>query len=191
MTSDLAKYKHNITPAIIASIINTPTVPGRNVGIPDMMALQHIYLVNGQASMSGQLMCALVARAGHRVKVTWKKDDTAVAEAWRRDPWSRELEHVGTIEFSPLDAELAGLNEKGTYQQYPRVMMAWRAISQLCRIYFADTLMGIAYVPEEVDADNSIEPLPLDTIDVEMTPDAELENGAAIIEDVLEGEIVE
>ena len=51
--------------------------------------------------------------------------------------------------------------------------------------------MGIAYVPEEVGADDSIEPLPVTTLDVEMDSDTELEQGAAIVVEVLEGEIVD
>ena len=164
---------------------------GRNVGIPDMMALQHIYLVNGQASMSGQLMCALVNRAGHRIKVSWQKDGTAVAEAWRRDPWTKELEMVGLISFGAEDAELAGLADKDTYKSYPRVMRAWRAISQLCRIYFADCLVGIAYVPEEVDASDDVEPLPVSSLDVEMPDDVEIENGLAHIDDIIEAEVID
>ena len=191
-------------------LIKTPTVPlryresptgvadmmsviltGRDINIPDMMALQHIYLVNGQASMSGQLMCAVVNRAGHRIKVKWMDDGTAVAEAWRRDEWTHELDMVGLTSFSIEDAEIAGLADKGTYVSYPRVMRAWRAISQLCRIYFADCLMGIAYVPEEVGADDSIEPLPVDSIDVEIVDDVELEQAGAVVEFLLDAEVVD
>ena len=209
-SAELAINKQDITLKTLGVLIKTPTVPtryresptgvsdmmsviltGRDVGIPDMMALQHIYLVNGQASMSGQLMCALVNRSGHRIKVSWQKDGTAVAEAWRRDPWTHELEMVGLVSFGAEDAELAGLADKGTYMQYPRVMRAWRAISQLCRIYFADCLMGIAYVPEEVGANDAIEPLPVSSLDVELTPDAELEQAAAVTVEVLDAEIVD
>ena len=131
--ANLAIRDQDITLKTLGVLIKTPTVPkryrdsptgvadmmsviltGRDVGIPDMMALQHIYLVNGQASMSGQLMCALVNRSGHRIKVSWQKDGTAVAEAWRRDPWSKELEMVGLISFGPDDADIAGLSDQDT-----------------------------------------------------------------------------
>ncbi len=209
-SAELAINEQPITLKTLGVLINTPTVPkryresptgvadmmsviltGRDVGIPDMMALQHIYLVNGQASMSGQLMCALVNRSGHRIKVSWQKDGTAVAEAWRRDPWSKELEMVGLISFGPEDADIAGLSDKDTYKSYPRVMRAWRAISQLCRIYFADCLMGIAYVPEEVEASDEIEPLPVSSLDVEMPDDVEIENGLAHIDDIIEAEVID
>ncbi len=163
----------------IQMLINTPTVParyresqtgvqdmyaaylvGKELNIGPMEAINSLYLVNGQVSMLGRLMCAQIWRHGHGIKVV-VKDKSVTAVAYRRDPETRELYEAGEWTFTEADAKKAYLDEKGTYEAYPKLMWAWRAISALSRIYFADCISGVGYVPEEVGIEDApIEPLP-------------------------------
>ena len=179
------RYKESATGVMDAY---AAILQGREIGLGPMQSINDLYLVNGQISMTGKLMSALVHKAGHQIRMKLT-NDKAVAEAWRRDPWSHELEMVGSVTFSKADSKLAGLDDKDTYKSYPRVMMGWRAVSQLCRIYFADCLAGVAYVPEEVGIEVPIEAIP-EVIDVEIDDSAAAEQAAAIVTEVLDAEIV-
>ena len=66
---------------------------GREIGIEPMEAINSLYLVNGQISMSGKLMSALVHRAGHQIRVDIETKG-ATATAWRRDYVTHELTEV-------------------------------------------------------------------------------------------------
>lgn len=157
---------------------------GREMNVGPMEAIQSFYLVNGTVSMSGKLMSALIHRAGHKIVVEFKQNKVVV-HAHRRDPYTRELHEVGVVEFSRDDAEQAGLSGKDTYKSYPRIMWAWRAISWAARMFYADVISGIGYVPEEVDVDAPIEPIPVDEVDVVYGPDEQgaVENGTAMVVD--------
>lgn len=164
---------------------------GRELGVQPMEAINSLYLVNGQVSMTGKLMSSLVHRAGHQLRVDIKKDKSTVT-CLRRDPFTHELDEVGTITFTKEDAARAGLEEKDTYKAYPTIMWTWRAISQACRIYFADVLSGIVYVPEEVNIEAPIEVIPLDD-DLEVTIDGDqidVENAVAEVVNTLDADVV-
>ncbi len=164
---------------------------GRELGVAPMEAINSLYLVDGQVSMTGKLMSSLIHRAGHQLRVDIKKDRSTVT-CLRRDPFSHELDEVGTITFTKEDAARAGLEEKPTYVAYPTIMWTWRAISQACRIYFADVLSGIVYVPEEVNIEAPIEAIPLDD-DLEVTIDGDqidTENAVAEVMNTLDADVV-
>jgi len=134
---------------------------GKEMGVEPMEAINSLFLVNGQVSMTGKLMSALVHRAGHELHVKITKEKSTVI-AFRRDPYSHELREVGQVVFSIEDVHAAGLQDKPTYKAYPAVMRTWRALSQTCRIYFADVLSGVAYVPEEVNIEAPLEAVAVD-----------------------------
>jgi len=160
---------------------------GQELGVGTFTSIYEIYMVNGQASMSGKLMLALVWRSGHRIMVNIGETDSTV-HCWRKfdDEW---LE-VGQVSFSIEDAVRAELMDKGTYQSYPKTMLTWRAVSLACRLYFPDVILGVGYVPEEVG---------LDDVKVDAIPDyvldgdgnLESENAVIALEDALEAEIVD
>ena len=164
---------------------------GREMGVEPMEAINSLYLVGGQTSMTGKLMSSLVHRAGHQLRVNIEETQSTVT-CFRRDPLTHNLEEVGSITFTEADAKRAGLAEKPTYLAYPTIMWTWRAISQACRIYFADVLSGIVYVPEEVGIEAPIEPIPLDELEV-VVEDSELqeENEVAEIVEQLDAELTD
>ena len=181
-TTDLASMPIGevpITYKTLGALIKTPTVPdryrksesgvndmlaaaliGREMGIGPMEAIDKIVLINGSKSMYGTLMCAQIYRHGHELRVNVKPKSVTV-KALRRDPYTHQLVEQGEWTFGEADAKKAYLSGKDTYEEYPQLMWAWRAISAIARIYFADCLAGISYLPEEVGVnDVPVEPLP-------------------------------
>jgi hypothetical protein len=207
--ADVPLVDQQITYRTLQTLINTPTIPdrykppksdtgvddmlaavmiGKEIGIGPMQAINELYLVNGTVSMTGKLMSALVHRRGHAitVNVTGTK---ATATGYRRDPYTHKLVEVGDVTFSEADAKTAGLWGKGTYEKYPRIMLSWRAISMLCRVYFADCLAGVSYVPDEMGVVIDVEALPED-IDLVIEGEAIGEQATAIVKEELDAEVV-
>ena len=143
---------------------------GREIGLAPMESIMSIYLVNGAAALSGKVMSALIHRAGHIIKVTSKVDGAeVVCFRWHRP--SGELVEVGTVTFTEEDAKRAGLTpaSKPTYGMYPQMMLTWRAISFAARLYYADVISGLGYVPEEIGVDvQDYETLPDEVVDAEI-----------------------
>lgn len=133
---------------------------GRDFGWSPTLAMQSIHVVEGNPTLSAQAMVALVRGAGH--SITGDSDNQGARLTGRRADTGDQL----TVEFSVWDAERAGLctvNEDGStrarsqygkpkpWELYPQSMCWARAVSQLCRMLFADVLMGVSYTPEELD----------------------------------------
>lgn len=137
---------------------------GRELQVPPMMALGKIHVIEGKASMSSELMVALVLRAGHAFEYLEQSAQRAAVRVRRRgsDRWSE-------FEFTMEDAARAGLDKKGTWKSYPRAMLAARVASMACRAMFPDVMMGVSYVPEEMGYD--VDPL---TGEVLNDPEVEL-----------------
>jgi hypothetical protein len=191
------------TPSIPTRYTESPTglqdlyaayLVGRELGIGPMESFNSLYLVNGSISMLGRLMCALIWRHGHRIEVQISQK-SATAIAYRRDPFTKELFRAGEWTFTAGDAEKAYLDSKSTYEDYPKLMWSWRAISALTRIYFADCISGTSgYVPEEAGiADAPVEPLPENmTIEVDgnTIANVELETATANVSEIMQAEVV-
>lgn len=161
---------------------------GNDLGVPPSAALEMFYPVNGVLAMEGQLMAALVFRAGHVIKVKIETKG-ATATAFRRDPVTRTLEEVGSFTFSDADAKLAKLDAKETYKSYPKLMWSWRAISAVCRMYFPDVLMGVGYIPEEMNLSDSVASIP-ESIEVDYTNEAgAVEQAAIVVTEELDAEV--
>ena len=206
-TAEMDVRERPFTMGLITTLSKGPTVPqryknkpndmlaavlvGRELGIEPMEAINSLFLVNGNVTMTGKLMSALVHRAGHELRVELTIKGATVA-CWRRDPYTHELHEVGTVKFMQVDAERADLMDKPTYKAYPAVMMGWRAISQACRIYFADVLSGVAYVPEEVNVDAPLEPMAIEEFGEVIVDgvDLDAENAVAEVVNQLDADVV-
>lgn len=121
---------------------------GREIGVPPVMALSKIHVIDGRPSMSAELMLALVLRSGHELVIAHTDHLSCTVEARRRG-----AQKSSSFQFSMSDAETAGLAGKQVWKAHPAAMLRARAISAACRAVFPDVLMGISYVPEEVGAD--------------------------------------
>ncbi|HET6497123.1 MAG TPA: hypothetical protein VM285_17455 [Polyangia bacterium] len=129
---------------------------GAELGVSPMQALANIAVINGRATIWGDLVVAIAERSGQLEYLVeeWDADSdggTAVVRIKRRG----KPEHLET--FSMTDAERAGLAKKQTYQQYPQRMCGWRAKSWAIRSQFADFMKGMA-IREEVEEYVQVEP---------------------------------
>jgi hypothetical protein len=131
-------------PAILACVAT-----GRDLGIGDMAALKAIHIVDGKATFSAELMVQLVRRAGHSI-VGEVSDGSATVTGVRADNGDT-MKSTWTLAM----AERAGLLKKQNWVKYPEAMLWARAVSQLCRMLFADCFAGGTYTPEELDGEVS------------------------------------
>ena len=207
--TDLATVPLNELPInynTLATLISGPTIPiryknsptgvndmyaahlvGTELGIGTFTSIYEIYMVNGQASMSGKLMLALVFRAGHKISAEINETESIV-HCYRLIDGKHEL--VGSTTFSIEDAHRAELMDKGTYQSYPKTMLTWRAVSMACRLYFPDVILGVGYVPEEVGLDDvAVDQVPGYVLNDE--DQLEAEGAIIILEDVVNAEVID
>lgn len=124
-------------------------VAGQELGLPPMQALRSIVLVKGKVTLSSELMLALTSRAGVRHEWTETTDERVTLKLTRPG----YAAHVET--YSMDDVKKAG-NAGGMYSKYPRNMLRARCVSNACRAYCPDILMGV-YVEGELD-----DPIPTD-----------------------------
>lgn len=130
-----------------------------DLGISATQGLQKLFVLDGKVSMSAELMVALVLSAGHEL---WAEESTRdhVVVCGKR----RGAAHTSRVTWTIDDAAAAGLcsivdgkprsrdrNDKPKpWERYPQSMLWARAVSQLCRMMFADVLAGVSYTPEEL-----------------------------------------
>lgn len=126
-------------PAILACVAT-----GRALGIPDMTALRSIHIIDGKATFSAELMVQLVRRQGH--SITGDVTDGAATVKGKRADNGDEMSMTWTTGM----AERAGLLKKSNWVKYPESMLWARAVSQLCRMLFADCFAGATYTQEEL-----------------------------------------
>ena len=119
---------------------------GAELGIGPMQALQQIEFIAGKPSAKAELLRALVMEAGHQFIISGDRT-SAVARAKRKD-WADWEETTFTIE----DAGLAGLLGKEGWKKYPDQMLTARVTSKACRMWFADVISGMSYVPEDIES---------------------------------------
>jgi hypothetical protein len=119
---------------------------GRELGIPPTYAMTQLVIVSGKVVMQGALMVALVRRDGHRLDVLANDTREAHVRLTRKDGGVFE-----TV-FSLEDAKRAGLLGKDNWSKFPRQMMLWRAVSEVCRIGAPECLGGIGYTPEDFNS---------------------------------------
>lgn len=138
-TDFVPKSMRGNLPAIAACVAT-----GRALGIPDMTALRSIHIIDGKATFSAELMVQLVRQRGH--SITFVASGEACTVHGRRADNGDEGEFTWTLAM----AENAGLLKKDNWKKYPESMLWARAVSQLCRMLFADCFAGASYTPEEL-----------------------------------------
>jgi hypothetical protein len=142
-------------PAILACVAS-----GRELGLGDMESLRSLYVVDGRPTLSAELMCRLIRRAGHSITGNFAPD-TVTAKGTRVDNGD-EMTVTWTMEM----AARAGLASKNNWKHYPESMLWARSVSQLARMLFADVLGGLVYTPEEL-GDGTLPAGPLVSVDPE------------------------
>lgn len=143
------------TPEKAIAIIQT----GQELGLPPMLSLRSIHIIEGRPQLSADLMAALVQRAidehgdGLFAVDDEASDETRATVVYRRWGWENPKRFTYTIEM----AKRAGLAGRSTWQQHPEAMLRARAISAAARLMAPDIVAGL-YAPEEFEAGTSHEP---------------------------------
>jgi hypothetical protein len=136
--------------ALSAPQVAMRLMTGRALGIPAMIAMQHIYDLYGRTGLSAKLKMALVLRHPDCVLFEHVMSDNtkAVYRIQRRG------KDVKTFEFTMADATRAELvKPSSNYAKYPRRMFEARASSEAADVVFPDATMGMPTVEELEESD--------------------------------------
>jgi len=140
-----AVAKSGLAPSTLRTpeAITVAIMHGMELGLPPMMALNSIAVVNGRPTVYGSAIPALLLARGFKLR-EWETDTVSFCEVTRPDGTKIERS------FSDADAKAAGLLGKaGPWTQYKRRMRQMRARGFAARDGAADVLAGL-YISEEV-----------------------------------------
>lgn len=119
----------------------------RALDVAAFWALQSMHVIEGKLGMSAELMRGLAVRAGHKVRVVKRDDESAIVEIQRKD-----RDDPYRAEFSWKDAVAAKLQDKDNWKKYRKSMLVARATSIAMRDECPDVLFGVVYTPDELGA---------------------------------------
>ena len=136
-------YRGNAANAFVAA------ETGAALGLEPLQALASIAVINGRATLSSDLMAAVIRRAGHTLRIVENNPESVTATLIRADDKKFEF----TVTWDKDKAVKAGLwGQKGPWKQYPTQMLRARAITEVARQGASEALMGMIYSPEDFGA---------------------------------------
>lgn len=141
-----AIHKSGLAPSTMksAEAITVAIMHGLELGLPPMMSVQNIAVVQGRPTLWGSAVPALLWSRGFKIEET-VSDGVATCTVTR--PTSEKI----TRTFSEADARKAQLwGKAGPWQQYPSRMLQMRARGLAARDGAADALSGL-YLQEEIE----------------------------------------
>ena len=119
---------------------------GHELGIPPLMAVNNISVINGRPVLSADIMLAVARRTGELEDIRFDVNEKrAIIHIKRRG----QTEHMSP--FSLEDAREAGLlpnRPESAWTRHPKRMMRARALSFAMKDIFGDVLAGL-YTPDE------------------------------------------
>lgn len=113
---------------------------GMEIGLQPLQALQNVAVVNGNATLWGDALVALVKQSGLCEYLSTEWDEQTLTATVRTKRKGEPTEEVRS--YSMADAQQAGLASRQTYQQHGRRMIQARARSHVLRDVYADLLKG-------------------------------------------------
>lgn len=127
---------------------------GREIGLEPMASLAAIAFIQGKPSLNALGMRAVVVGRGHQIETLEADANHAVVFGRRADTKQEEK-----VTWTIAEAEAAGLlqGEDGprlNWKRWPADMNVARATARLCRRLFSDCILGVAYLPEELEEVN-------------------------------------
>lgn len=136
-------YRGNAANAFVAA------ETGAALGLEPLQALASIAVINGRATLSSDLMAAVIRRAGHTLRIVENSPESITATLVRADDKTFKFE----VTWDKDKATKAGLwGQKGPWSQYPTQMLRARAITEVARQGASEALMGMIYSPEDFGA---------------------------------------
>jgi hypothetical protein len=122
---------------------------GHEMGLPPMLSLAEIKIIQGTPTMSASLMLAMMYKAGIEINFLRLTDEGCTMEV-RRPGREKQV-----IKFDMEDARRAGLASNDSWRKYPRAMCRSRCTSEAARSVAPDIIM-IGYTPDEIDPQQPI-----------------------------------
>ena len=136
-------YRGNAANAFVAA------ETGAALGLEPLQALASIAVINGRATLSSDLMAAVIRRAGHTLRIVENSPESVTATLIRADDKTFKFE----VTWDKEKATKAGLwGQRGPWSQYPTQMLRARAITEVARQGASEALMGMIYSPEDFGA---------------------------------------
>lgn len=136
-------YRGNAANAFVAA------ETGAALGLEPLQALASIAVINGRATLSSDLMAAVIRRAGHTLRIVENSPESVTATLIRADDKTFKFE----VTWDKDKATKAGLwGQRGPWSQYPTQMLRARAITEVARQGASEVLMGMIYSPEDFGA---------------------------------------
>lgn len=122
---------------------------GAALGLEPLQSLASIAVINGRATLSADLMAAVIRRAGHTLRIVENSPESVTAILIRADDKTFKFE----VTWDKDKAMKAGLwGQRGPWSQYPAQMLRARAITEVARQGASEVLMGMIYSPEDFNA---------------------------------------
>lgn len=135
---------------------------GLEVGIPPMMAVNKIAVINGRPTLWGDALPALLLSRGFRIN---EEFETGPAGRAAICTVVRPNGNSFMRTFSEADAKTAGLwGKPGPWKQYPDRMLQMRARGLASRDGAADVLNGL-YIAEEIQDSSEVVATTADLLD--------------------------
>lgn len=136
-------YRGNAANAFVAA------ETGAALGLEPLQALASIAVINGRATLSSDLMAAVIRRAGHTLRIVENSPESVTATLIRADDKTFKFE----VTWDKDKATKVGLwGQRGPWSQYPTQMLRARAITEVARQGASEALMGMIYSPEDFGA---------------------------------------
>jgi hypothetical protein len=128
------------------------------LNIDPLLAIQNIYLVNGNPGLSAKLCISLANRSGVFADnivftETGSGDELAVTA-------SAKLKSNGQFvskTMSLKEAHAAGWTGKPVWKSQPGQMLSYRTATQLIRLYAPDAILGMTTVEEREDVSDGVQ----------------------------------
>lgn len=141
---------------------------GRELGLPPMISMSKIYMVQGKVTIGSELMAGLVKKSKeYDYKIV--KLDNVICHL----EFYKGTVMLGVSVFTIDDAKKAGVVKTGSaWEKFPRNLLFARAMSNGCR-FFCPQLIAGAYVPEElgIEVNSNEEPLKANKTVIEINPE--------------------
>lgn len=151
-----------ITPFNSPEAVVTAMMFADSLNMKATVALQHIHVIGGKATMSHTMVGALLAQ--HGIIIEWPEDFVMVNTGTEEKPVWVNRTTVKFIHMCPLRKKIVektssttyqqfmqqGLTSKENWQKMPKQMMRARTLTDGARKYFPDIFMGLAYTTEEI-----------------------------------------
>jgi hypothetical protein len=130
---------------------------GMRLGIDPLMALQNLYVVNGNPGISTQMMISLANRCGvFKGPVEFEElgsgDSLAVCASATLSASGKLVKKTVTL----AQAKEAGWTKNPIWRSQTSQMLSYRAASQLIRLYAPEAILGMTSVEEWEDLGDNV-----------------------------------